>query len=408
VKSNVPIVAYQFNPLENVNVFSNDASQLLPTAALAGDYVVAGWPQTIATSSNPSQNFNFDLRAFLTIVGTAPGTKVHLKTTARVVSGGPFPMGVLAGEQADVTLDAFDVINLETGDFNGDFTGTTITSSNPVVVYVGSEASDAPFFDSLADRYCCADHLEEQQAPIRAVGKSYVLVRSPNRSRAIIAAGGAASYYDEPEYFRVVAVKDGTTHVVTTLPPPNDKFDLAGPGANRTLASHQDFTLKATQPAIVAQVQASQDAAGVMRGLPGGDPSITFVAPTEQWRPDYVLLTPDKYSFDFLMIAAPADAQVFIDGMKQSKDNCEVGPGDGLTDAMRGKPPAHLVYRCQLSFPTIDPKKVSPDNVSPGKQNDGVHRIQSDLPVSVMAYGFDGYVSYSYCGGTELRDLMIQ
>jgi len=33
VTSSMPIVAYQFNPLENANVFSNDASQLLPVSA---------------------------------------------------------------------------------------------------------------------------------------------------------------------------------------------------------------------------------------------------------------------------------------------------------------------------------------------------------------------------------------
>ena len=111
---------------------------------------MAGWPQTIARSDNPETNFGTDLRAFLTIVGTAPDTKIHLKSAARVVPGGPFPSGLAKGAEADVVLQPFDVLNLETGDFNADFTGSTIDTNAPVAVYVGSEASDAPSFSTLA------------------------------------------------------------------------------------------------------------------------------------------------------------------------------------------------------------------------------------------------------------------
>src|SRR5690606_19431490 len=55
IRSSVPIVAYQFNPLDNVNVFSNGATILYPTAALGNagrSYIVAGWPQTIARSED--------------------------------------------------------------------------------------------------------------------------------------------------------------------------------------------------------------------------------------------------------------------------------------------------------------------------------------------------------------------
>jgi hypothetical protein len=412
VRSDVPIVAYQFNPLENANVFSNDASLLLPTAALGGGggraYVIAGWPQTIATSENPAENFGTDLRAFLAIVGTTPDTMVHVKSSARIVGGGPVPAGVAEGGSFDVTLQPFEVLNLETGGFNADFTGTLIDASQPVAVHVGSEASDAPFFATIASRSCCADHLEEQAFPLRAAGKRYVLGRVPNRSRALAAAGATIAPFDEPEFYRVVATRAGVTKVTTTLPPPLDTLVLDGEGAHQTIVAHQDFLLTAAQPVLISDVQASQEAAGVVRGLPGGDPSLTFVAPTEQWRSEYVLLTPDKYAFDFLVVTAPFGAQVFVDGQAIDGRVCELAPGDGLTEKTRGKRDApFVVYRCQLSFPVIDPTKAPPSSGygTTGRQNDGVHRVQSDYPVGVLVYGFDAFVSYAYAGGTELRDI---
>lgn len=410
VRSDVPIVAYQFNPLENVNVFSNDASLLLPTPALGGgdgkSYVIAGWPQTIATSEDPATNFGANLRAFLAIVGTAKDTRVKIKTTTRIIGGGPIPAGVAKGAEFEVTLQPFEVLNLETGDFNADFTGTLVDATAPVAVHVGSEASDAPFFPTLAARSCCADHLEEQAIPLRAVGKRYVLGRVPNRSRALAAAGAAISPFDEPEYYRVVATRSGATKITTTLPAPYDSFELDGEGANQTIGAHQDFLLDANQPVLIADVQASQEAAGVVRGLPGGDPSLTFIPPVEQWRNEYVLLTPDKYAFDFLVVTAPFGAQVFLDGLPIDGKICELGPADGLDEKTRkAKNPAFVVYRCQLSFPTIVPNVPAPQNVLPGRQNDGVHRVQSDYPVGILVYGFDAFVSYAYAGGTQLKDI---
>jgi IgGFc binding protein len=138
-------------------------------------------------------------------------------------------------------------------------------------------------------------------------------------------------------------------------------------------------------------------------GLPGGDPSTMIPAPREQWRNDYVLLTPDKYVFDYLVVVAPSDAHVYIDGFALDGTNSEVTASDGLTAAERGSPtPPFWTYRYQLSYPIIDPTQQPPDNVRPGKQNDGVHHVQADRAVGVIAYGFDLRVSYAYSGGTQL------
>jgi hypothetical protein len=413
VSSDFPIAAYQFNPLDNVNVFSNDASQLLPVSGLntgAGlAYVVAGWPQTIALSTDPATNFEMNLRAFVAIIATRDDTHVSIHTAARVIPGGPFPDGIAAGSDGGTTLQQYDVLNLETGDFNADFTGSTIDADQPIVVFPGSEASDAPMFSKLADRFCCADHLEHQETPVRSVGKKYALAKMPSRTKAVIAAGGNIGDVVDTEYYRVVAVQSGPTHVTTTLPAPWAAFDLSDRGDFKTIPSKTDFLLTGSQSVIVLDVQSGQDAAGVTRGLPGGDPSLPNVAPIEQWRGDYVLLTPDKYVFDYLVIVAVTGAHVYVDGMELDATNSDMTPTDGLTELQRGSSTSpYFTYRYQLSYPTIDPTQSPPNNILPGKQNDGVHHVQSDAPVGVIAYGFDSYVSYAYAGGTQLSVITPQ
>lgn len=413
VTSDFPIVAYQFNPLDNVNVFSNDASELFPVSGLNDAvglaYVVPGWPQTIALTNDPSTNFGLNLRAFLAIIATRPDTHVTVKTTAGIVPGGPFSGGIPAGGTGSAVLQPFDILNLETGDFDADFTGSLVSADQPIAVFPGSEASDSPEYTILANRYCCADHLEHQTPPLRAVGKSYVLAKMPNRTAAVIAAGGNIGEIQETEYYRVVAAAKGTTHVKTTLASPWDSFDLTGQGDFQTIPSQHDFLLDASQPALVLQVQSGQDAGGVPQGLPGGDPSTLAPAPVEQWRSDYVLLTPNKYVFDYLVIVAPSAAHVYVDAIELDRSNSDVTPSDGLTQQERGSAtPPYWTYRYQLSYPTIVPTAAPPNNVQPGHQNDGVHHVQADLPVGVIAYGFDSYVSYAYAGGTQLTAIATQ
>jgi hypothetical protein len=415
IVSNFPVVAYQFSPLENANVFSNDASLLKPREALTyeGDalvtsYVVAGWPQTIAKTDDPSTNFNplypINLRAFLTIVGTREATTVRVRTKAKIVGGGPVAETPING-MVEATLGPFDVLNLETGDFNADFTGSIIESDGPIAVFSGTEASDAPHFETLADRRCCADHLEDQLDPVRTAGKRFAVAHSPNRGIAVNAAGAVTGVVPEPDYVRFVAATTKGALIRTTLPPPLDEIVLGTQGAYREVEVTGDFMAESSDPIIVAQVMASQDAAGVKRGLPGGDPSLVIFPPIEQFRPDYVFLTPDKYAFDFVTVVAPPDATVLLDDEPIGPELCEVAAADGLTPEERGdEVPPFVVYRCQLSFPSIDPLS-SPPVTTAGEQHDGVHRILANAPVGVIITGFDSYVSYGYAGGTELREI---
>jgi hypothetical protein len=415
ITSDFPVVVYQFNPLENVSVFSNDASLLYPKEAFttggaaAPSYIALSWPQTIAATDDPDTNFNpqdpINLRAFLTIAATEDDTFVRVVTSTAVVEGGPVA-ATPAGGEISATIDAFDVLNLETGDFGADFSGSVIYADKPVAVFVGGEASDAPAWKTLGERQCCADHLEDQLPPIRTAGKVFALPHTPHRGRAVSAAGAAIGEIPEVELVRFMATTNAGATITTTLPKPDDRIVLAGAGDVAEVAVFGDFLATSDQPILVAQIMASQQATSAKQnGLPGGDPSLMMVPPLEQARTDYVFLTPDKYAFDFVTVVAPFGATVVLDGLTAGPEICEVAPADGLSADQRGAAdPPYVVYRCQLSFPTIDPS-TSPPTITPGVQNDGVHRVSSNAPIFVAVTGFDAFVSYAYAAGTDLREL---
>ena len=83
------------------------------------------WPQTIADTNDPRTDFHKNLRAFLTIVGTEVGTDVTIRLSTDIV-GSPDIPAASRGDEIEISLGPFDVVNLETGDFGADFTGTAI------------------------------------------------------------------------------------------------------------------------------------------------------------------------------------------------------------------------------------------------------------------------------------------
>lgn len=413
VRSVLPIIAYQFNPLDNVGVFSNDASLLLPTSAINTTYTVIGWPQTIAHSEDPNEDFDSstddeDLRAFLTIIGTKPGTQVKVTfgpEVRRVIGTGGYPDAV-AGDVWELTIGEFDVINLETAGFNADFTGTVVQASMPVSVFSGSEASDAPRFDSLANRQCCADHLEEQLFPNDTLGTRFYIGRMPPRTRALNAAFldptvDSVGEFNEPEFVRVAAVHPGVTTIETTLPPPDNYVELAQ-GESVIFWATQNFEMQTSQAVAVLQVLPSQEAVGIPSYYPGGDPASIAVPPVQQYREDYVFLTPGLYAFDFVTITAPRTAPILLDEKPISEFDCMVHPADGIRRRDGDPPPEWVVYNCQLSFPEVLGRNQP---IEDGLQNDGYHTLRSTVPIGLVVYGFDAYVSYAYAGGLNLDSI---
>ena len=414
VRATFPVVAYQFNPLANVGVFSNDASLLRPVEAvtpqtdeMADAYVALGWPQTIASTDDPRTNFNsrkpIDLRAFLTIVGTRPDTTVRVTPSTRVL-GAPGIPETDAGGELEITFGPYDVLNLETDDFRADLTGTVIAANGPVIAFTGSEASDAPYFDTLTERRCCADHLEEQLDHLRTSGKTFVAAPTPNRSRALRVAGAAIGVAEQSDYFRILATSASGARIRTSLDEQRE-LELFGRGDYVDIPSSVPFTVESDAPIQLMSVSPSQAAAGVPSDLPGGDPSLIVIPPLEQFRTSYVFQTPFEYAFDFVRIIAPEDAVVVFDSRTLDDLGC-TSVTAGTLEVVLGTTTKWVVHTCQLGFPVIDPNLRAPDNVSDAEQSDGVHVIEADRKVGVLVNGFDSFVGYAYAAGTELEFLV--
>ena len=395
VRSSVPITAYQFNPLENVDVFSNDASLLLPEHVTGKYYFVMTREQSWES-----------LRSYLTVVAIRPGeTNVTVDITAPTLVGAtadgtPIPH-MEPGDTYSATLQQYDVLNIETDEIGADMTGAMVLADRQVVVFGGSEASNVPNTNhclveqgvcewdgatSCTEHQdcndagfvtCCADHLEQQMYPVKSWGTRYVAARSFPRN-------------EELDSYRIIAAEDNT--LVTTLP-----VQLNIPVLNRgewvDFESGQDFEIQGTKPILVGHYLACKEAPGpntqgeLEPGDAGiGDPAFILLVPVEQFREDYVFLAPDKYVLDYVTITAPADAFVWFDCPESDTalipDACVPIPEDDWSWLMSGE------YKT-TRFPVAD----------------GVHRVHASAPVSVYAYGYDERVSYGYPAGLNIEDL---
>ena len=373
VVTNFPVVAYQFNPIEQA--FSNDASLLIPQTGLDNHYRVIGWP-----TSNPGSFLGPQLDyAYVTVVGTLAETRVTVRVTNPVVPGGGVP-ATAAGGTVTWTLGPYDVLNLEgladigMGVFS-DFSGTVVESDKPVAVFVGNERGSAPYMGApeppggRPKNSCCTDHLEEQVFPTTSWGQDFVLTHSPQRGVSWV----------EPDVYRVLADREVTT-VTTNLSGADASFTLE-PGQWREFYAQRSFTLRADHPISVQQVLVSQGWVDDWIPGRGGDPSMTLFPPYQQYREDYVFLTPSTFSTNFMVLAAPLGTRVLLDG--RDVNGSEFDPLCTYAPAGEIEGVTYQAVTCP-----VDP---------------GVHRVVGDMPVGLTIYGYYNLGSYAYSAGSNLE-----
>jgi hypothetical protein len=432
VESTAPIVAYQFNPLDNVDVFSNDASLLLPSHTFGNEYIVVSRDQTSTGVSFDDQGSceaycgskqpdgscmevstsewtcQFPSRSTATVMAAEAETWVNVKPSTFTLSGFGTD-GMVPGKSYDYLLQPYQTLTIKSDFLGGDLTGTEITSTAPVAVFGGHEARASTVT-------CCQDHLEQQMFPVVSWGKKHVAAHSMRRD-------------EESDHWRVVAAADNT--LVTFSPEVHASVTL-NRGEFMDLSSNLDFVVLANGPVSVSQLLASSQeilsvepyspctsaaacsagytcepyqgenicwppqcttegtAAGCPAGhrcrcfdtssgeycscAPIGDPALILASPVEQFRSDYVFLVPNKYLEDYITIIAPTDTAVTLDDTPIS-----VAAFTPVGDT------GYAVARLAVT--------------------DGAHAVNANKPISVIVYGYDAHVSYGYSAGMNLGAL---
>jgi hypothetical protein len=267
----------------------------------------------------------------------------------------------------DRVMNKYDVLqvlaNIDNTNLNkaSDLTGTMVKADKPIMVFGGSAGAEVP----AGTKY--ADHIEEVMYPISAWGKTYAVAAAP---RGV-----------EPSFVRFLAYKDATEITMTPGPSgaPSDSITLLA-GQWQEVSSRQDFMVVATESIMVGQFLAGQAQTGLYED--GGDPAFWLVSPVEQFRTDYVFLTPDGFLHNRLVLLAKAGAtDIRVDGRTLPLDMFTLIAD--LPDA------GYEVFRLELT--------------------PGTHLVQSagSHPVGIVIYGYDEAVSYAYTGGLSLAQITI-
>ncbi|MBM4394548.1 MAG: IgGFc-binding protein [Deltaproteobacteria bacterium] len=354
-----PITAYQFNPLNNVGVASNDGSLLLPVNALGKEYIAISFPGSYMPEM-PEFGFKEDDRpGYVTIVAVTEGdTQVTISRAGSPIAAGDGVPAILAGKGESFNLKQYEVLNLETAHAEGlsaavfDVTGTIIEASKPVAAFGGMEC--AVLTDEAFTSCCCCDHVEEQLIPLHAWGKEYHAVKFNPR-------GGT----QDADWWLVMAGEDGV-QIQTDPPIPGVNGLKLDKGRYKRFYAPGAFEVTGTGPIAVAQYMLSQGCtyAG------NGDPSMLIVPAVYQYRKDYTILVPDKYAEDWVTLVRPANIGITLDGSPVKETFTPFGSG-----------------KYEYAYvPVVD----------------GVRHFESAQAFAVLAYGFDAAVSYAYAGGMNV------
>ncbi|PIE05525.1 MAG: hypothetical protein CSA75_04290, partial [Sorangium cellulosum] len=340
--------------------YSNDASLLMPGAALGSTYSLMGWH---AWKKDASQSNSRDIGDFVSITATQDNTTVTLKPV-----GTTLPLegvSINAGEETDFYLGQGDVLQLFTDPAmpSAQWAGSTVTSNHPIQVLTGAPCVNVP------DRIVTCDHIEESNLPVEMLGNHYLVTAplGPNgKSRHILRIHGIKDEtlveFDPSSVHSAITVNQG--EVV--------ELDLQAEGEET-----HDYVVSSNRVFGVTQYMVGHRAEPYSPDLPNadyGDPSQTLVIPTSRYLKRYMFALPPGFEHHRVDVIAATGAEVMLDEQV-------VDPSSFTAIGASGLSVARL------------------ENPEPGVR----HELRSEKAFGLQVSGFGKFTSYSVPGGIDLR-----
>jgi len=380
--ASVPVTVYQFNALEYAGQggapgknwsscpgnticpsygqavgcysFSNDASLLLPSTAMTGNYRVmghGGWGLA-------------NIGAYAVVTATQNNTNVNFKvsSTGQVMAGGGIA-ATGAGGTLTLTMNAGDVAELVGGTPDtSDLSGSLVQASAPVQVITGLPCLDVP------DMAQACDHVEESNFPAETLGKDYIVAQPTGP------LGNPVG-----QIVRIYGNFDGTqlTYSPSTpagCPTTINAGQVVDCGGGQTAVA-QDFEVKGDHSFGVGVFTQGASVVDPNTQPPNqqGDPDESFATAVEQYRDKYVFLAPTDYENNYVVVIGPQGTVITLDGSPASGSPTPVGSG------------GYAIWRLKL-----------------GQGQNGAHVLSASQAVGIQVMGYGSYTSYQYPGGLDL------
>jgi len=356
IESDIPIAAYQFNPLDNTSpVYSNDASLLFPERVLSMDYsAITGSANLVSADAFSANNANTG--GFVSVVAIEDATTVTLYPTNALYPGAYEDVVLNRGQVLTAIAAGLDAL--------GTLHGTRVAADKKVAVFSGSVATSEP----STTNECCADHVEHQMLPLESWGTAY----------AVAPAADAKGNGDCRSVYRLSAGFDGTELVYTPSAPAGAPVVL---DAYETVevVTDQPFAVASTDPekpfSVTQFLLSNQEFGGLLNPYPG-DPSMMVLPAVDQLQLEYVFLVPNGYDANFVTVVRGSASPVNLDGA-----------------------PISAVFSPLATYDGTEYQYIHVE-LAPGR-----HVIESEGPLSITVVGYSPDVSFGYPGGAGVAEI---